>query len=319
ENKIYISDRNVGIHELNADTTGLYGSQPFLLQNQWLPYYNDEISWGSITGGFTQDKHGIFWMSKKFNGLCLLRFKKSDIYPDGGQGHTKTYRALFKDVIIKTFYLDDENGYLYMQVQSDPNGCVPGIYRIALNKIENMETGADLDGNDNLRISDCELIDDSPIKVEGAEDSGELANVAQINSDGEYIYWSYIAPASDAEAIRNSVPLDPANPLHKSGIKCLPAKANPDGSMPTTVTFAVEGVEAYGVCGATYTEPGPDPEPAVKGDVNNDGEVNIADVNALIDILLSGIDNSQGRSDVNGDGEVSIADVNTLIDMILKG
>ena len=319
ENKIYISDRNVGIHELNADTTGLYGSQPFLLQNQWLPYYNDEISWGSITGGFTQDKHGIFWMSKKFNGLCLLRFKKSDIYPDGGQGHTKTYRALFKDVIIKTFYLDDENGYLYMQVQSDPNGCVPGIYRIALNKIENMETGADLDGNDNLRISDCELIDDSPIKVEGAEDSGELANVAQINSDGEYIYWSYIAPASDAEAIRNSVPLDPANPLHKSGIKCLPAKANPDGSMPTTVTFAVEGVEAYGVCGATYTEPGPGPEPAVKGDVNNDGEVNIADVNALIDILLSGIDNSQGRADVNGDGEVSIADVNTLIDMILKG
>ncbi len=85
ENKIYISDRNVGIHELNADTTGLYGSQPFLLQNQWLPYYNDEISWGSITGGFTQDKHGIFWMSKKFNGICLLRFKKNDIYPDGGQ------------------------------------------------------------------------------------------------------------------------------------------------------------------------------------------------------------------------------------------
>ena len=107
ENKIYISDRNVGIHELNADTTGLYGQQPFLLQNQWLPYYNDEISWGSITGGFTQDKHGIFWMSKKFNGLCLLRFKKSDIYPEGGQGKPKHYNALFKDAIIKTFYLDE--------------------------------------------------------------------------------------------------------------------------------------------------------------------------------------------------------------------
>jgi len=255
ENKIYISDRNVGIHEMNADTTGLYGQQPFLLQNQWLPYYNDEISWGSITGGFTQDKHGIFWMSKKFNGLCLLRFTKSDIYPEGGQGKPKSFNALFKDAIIKTFYLDEENGYLYMQVQTDPYGCVPGIYRIALNKIENMETGADVEGNENLRIADCELIDDSPIKVEGAEDSGELANVAQINSDGNYIYWSYIAPASDAEAIRNSVPLDENNPLHKSGIKCLPAKANEDGTMPTTVTFAVEGVEAYGVCGATYVEP----------------------------------------------------------------
>ena len=315
ENKIYISDRNVGIHEMNADTTGLYGSQPFLLQNQWLPYYNDEISWGSITGGFTQDKHGIFWMSKKFNGLCLLRFKKNDIYPDGGQGKPKHYNALFKDAIIKTFYLDDENGYLYMQVQTDPYGCVPGIYRIALNKIENIETGADLEGNADLRIADCELIDDSPIKVEGNADSGEIACVAQINSDGDYIYWSYIAPASDEQAIHNSVPLDVNNPLHHSGIKCLPAKPNEDGTMSKTVTFAIEGVEAYGICGATYVEEGPVGPTPVKGDVNGDGEVNIADVNAVIDLILSGGTNS--NADVNGDGEVNIADVNALIDMIL--
>jgi len=314
ENKIYISDRNVGIHELNADTTGLYGSQPFLLQNQWLPYYGDEISWGSITGGFAQDKHGIFWMSKKFNGICLLRFKKSDIYPDGGTGKTKHYNALFKDAIIKTFYIDEDNGYLYMQVQTDPYGCVPGIYRIALNKIENMETGEDVAGNESLRIADCELIDDSPIKVEGAEDSGELANVAQINGDGDYIYWSYIAPASNDEAIRNSVPLDANNPLHKSGIKCLPARPNEDGTMPTNVTFAVEGVLAYGVCGATYIEP-ETPQPT-KGDVNSDGEVNIADVNTLINMILSG--NTLPLGDVNGDGEINIADVNTLIDLILN-
>ena len=314
ENKIYISDRNVGIHEMNADTTGLYGQQPFLLQNQWLPYYNDEISWGSITGGFTQDKHGIFWMSKKFNGICLLRFKKNDIYPDGGQGKTKHYIALFRDAIIKTFYLDEENGYLYMQVQTDPYGCVPGIYRIALSKIENLETGADIEGNENLRIADCELIDDSPIKVEGAEDSGEIANVAQINSDGEYIYWSYIAPSKDEESIRNSVPLDANNPLHKSGIKCIPAKANADGTMPTTVGFAVEGVEAYGICGSTYVEPGPQPVDK-PGDVNGDGEVNIADVNAVLDYILS--NTSSKSADVNGDGEVNIADVNALIDLIL--
>ncbi len=317
ENKIYISDRNVGIHELKADTTGLYGSQPFLLQNQWLPYYNDEISWGSITGGFTQDKHGIFWMSKKFNGLCLLRFKKGDIYPDGGQGKPKHYNALFKDAIIKTFYLDEENGYLYMQVQTDPYGCVPGIYRIALNRIENMETGADLEGNADLRIADCELIDDSPIKVEGAEDSGEIANVAQINSDGEHIFWSYIAPATDAEAIRNSVPLDVNNPLHHSGIKCIAAKPGEDGAMSTTVGFAIENVEAYGVCGATFVEeiPGPGPQPGIKGDVNGDGEVNIADINAVIDLILTGKVSEAG--DVNGDGEVNIADINSIIDLIL--
>lgn len=64
--------------------------------------------------------------------------------------------------------------------------------------------------------------------------------------------------------------------------------------------------------------PPPTPEP-IWGDVNGDGEVNIADINVLIDIILTGTDSSEGRSDVNGDGEVSIADVNTLISFILLG
>jgi len=55
-------------------------------------------------------------------------------------------------------------------------------------------------------------------------------------------------------------------------------------------------------------------------DVNGDGEVNIADVNTLIDLILGGMssDDTARRADVNGDGEVNIADVNTLIDLILK-
>jgi hypothetical protein len=61
---------------------------------------------------------------------------------------------------------------------------------------------------------------------------------------------------------------------------------------------------------------GDDPQPVVKGDVNGDGEVNIADVNTAIDMILSG--NSTAAADVNGDGEVNIADVNTLIDIILN-
>ena len=52
------------------------------------------------------------------------------------------------------------------------------------------------------------------------------------------------------------------------------------------------------------------------GDVNGDGEVNIADVNALIDMILSG--NTLPGGDVNGDSEVNIADVNAVIDYILS-
>jgi len=52
------------------------------------------------------------------------------------------------------------------------------------------------------------------------------------------------------------------------------------------------------------------------GDVNNDGEVTIADVNAIVDIILNG--GYLEAADVNADGEVTIADVNAVIDIILS-
>ena len=51
-------------------------------------------------------------------------------------------------------------------------------------------------------------------------------------------------------------------------------------------------------------------------DVNYDNEVNIADVNVIIDFILSGSASASG--DVNGDREVNIADVNAEIDYIMQ-
>ena len=62
-------------------------------------------------------------------------------------------------------------------------------------------------------------------------------------------------------------------------------------------------------------------EPFIRGDVNMDGEVGIADVTALVNIVLvndSPIDAARFPSaDVNEDGEVGIADVTTLVNMLL--
>ena len=59
----------------------------------------------------------------------------------------------------------------------------------------------------------------------------------------------------------------------------------------------------------------------IRGDVNGDGSVSIADVTALIDYLLSG--NASGinlsAADTNQDTNVSIADVTALIDYLLSG
>ena len=59
-------------------------------------------------------------------------------------------------------------------------------------------------------------------------------------------------------------------------------------------------------------------EDIILGDVNRDLEVNIADVNVAIDIILGG-NSSSIAADVNGDGEINIADINAVIDIILSG
>ena len=67
-----------------------------------------------------------------------------------------------------------------------------------------------------------------------------------------------------------------------------------------------------------YVIPGDEPT-FLRGDVNNDNEVNIADVTALIDYLLS--QNASGidleAANCNQDDEVNIADVTALIDYLL--
>ena len=54
---------------------------------------------------------------------------------------------------------------------------------------------------------------------------------------------------------------------------------------------------------------------SLPGDVNADGEVNIADINAIIAAIMKG--ENDGMCDVNEDGEVNIADVNAVIHIIL--
>jgi hypothetical protein len=58
------------------------------------------------------------------------------------------------------------------------------------------------------------------------------------------------------------------------------------------------------------------------GDVNNDKEVGLADVMALIGIILDGSEGldvvSLLRADINHDNEIRVADINALIDLILN-
>ena len=49
--------------------------------------------------------------------------------------------------------------------------------------------------------------------------------------------------------------------------------------------------------------------------MNGDGELSIADVTALVDLVMREADNE--RSDVNGDGETSVADITSLVTLLM--
>ena len=117
------------------------------------------------------------------------------------------------------------------------------------------------------------------------------------------------------------IPADSLGKVNDSGLRvhCFAVEYGTDAEGNEEVTLftfkAYNGMAVYkiGTNVDAGDEPGPTPTP---GDVNGDGEVNIADVNYLIDIILN--DGNTPAADVNHDGEVNVADVNNVIDIILN-
>jgi len=100
-----------------------------------------------------------------------------------------------------------------------------------------------------------------------------------------------------------------------------------DGECIVTLTieiFVKQGMfppsynhKAWGPTITLHFVKGDQPQPHVTGDVNGDGEVNIADVNVIIDMILAAVDYNEA-ADINGDMEIGISDINAEIDMILS-
>ena len=82
-----------------------------------------------------------------------------------------------------------------------------------------------------------------------------------------------------------------------------------------TTTAGAEVAFADEICNVTV------PNTNLKGDVDVDGSVNIADVSTLIDYLLGTdvVPFNVNNADVDGSNDISIADVTTMIDYLLSG
>ena len=85
------------------------------------------------------------------------------------------------------------------------------------------------------------------------------------------------------------------------------------------VYYYSAGQQVRGKGTSSYTIIFPNEPEYQKGDVNGDGKVDIADVNAVINVMLgkAAASSYKGNPNVNGQGDIDIADVNAVINLML--
>ena len=139
---------------------------------------------------------------------------------------------------------------------------------------------------------------------------------------------AYICEFTDEELslggldMRWQCPADSMGKVSDSGLRihCLSYEKSLDEQGNEVVTLlsfkAFNGMAVYKI---GKNVGGDTPDPAVPGDVNGDGAVDINDANILINVILGKdtADKYNGRADVDGNGSVDVKDSNIVINKIL--
>ncbi|MBO4871389.1 MAG: family 16 glycosylhydrolase [Muribaculaceae bacterium] len=109
-------------------------------------------------------------------------------------------------------------------------------------------------------------------------------------------------------------------PFSELTARARPVFTNAQDYMDNVVSFLSGGVQGTALnfdAVFFYRNPG---STLITGDVNGDNKVDVADVNAAINIILELKQPSdyEGNADITGDGKVDVSDVNAIINIILS-
>jgi len=203
---------------------------------------------------------------------------------------------------------------LYVKVDDD----YALVYGTLSNTFENGDVISDAIASWTTYNSITELIPvDSTFKVDykGATVEPEMMPVEEISQDmiHTYVGWDGVQVVMDStnyyRLIDETGSMIMFNKFNQT-VEIPEIDASKTYDVRAFVTVYKSIIELYPISVVEHGGSG------LRGDVNGDGEVSIADVNAVVDFILNGEYDS--IADVNGDGEVTIADVNIIVDIILS-
>ena len=153
---------------------------------------------------------------------------------------------------------------------------------------------------DSVYIDDLELVYNAGIK--SISFKGQALDLATIQTTGIELAADEAVSAADFEVVKDGV--------DAKVTKLVEATADGYVAVITAVSADLKTQVAYEI---NIKKPA---APVLKGDINGDGVLDVADASALIDMVLNG-DACTEIADVNGDGALDVADVTELITLIL--
>lgn len=153
---------------------------------------------------------------------------------------------------------------------------------------------------DSVYIDDLELVYNAGIK--SISFKGQALDLTTIQTTGIELAADEAVSAADFEVVKEGE--------DAKVTKLVEATADGYVAVITAVSADLKTQVAYEI---NIKKPA---APVLKGDINGDGVLDVADASALIDMVLNG-DACTEIADVNGDGALDVADVTELITLIL--
>lgn len=153
---------------------------------------------------------------------------------------------------------------------------------------------------DSVYIDDLELVYNAGIK--SISFKGQALDLATIQTTGIELAADEAVSAADFEVVKDGE--------DAKVTKLVEATADGYVAVITAVSADLKTQVAYEI---NIKKPA---APVLKGDINGDGVLDVADASALIDMVLNG-DACTEIADINGDGVLDVADVTELITLIL--